>query len=554
MKRRTLTATSIAALVSAGVLLATPRIHDWGGVLSVLSAGTLLLCLLGRARGFTHLLAGVGFALVTVLQLPPDIDSSAPSSGLRARCEGIVIDDIGNTGRRLLVVGEVDTKETPAFMCTTMVQVWGDIDGQRPNISKGSAIICYGRVSRPVQELLPEVFNETDWLRSLCVSVVFSAQRENVFVCRQPSGIQRLLMSFREYVRRCIEQAFEPRPSSIVCAMILGDKSTVDKADRKVMINLGTAHVLAVSGAHVGLIALIVASFLGSATRSGWRMFLLMIITVGFVVFSGASPPSIRAGAMACAFYIGRKLEYDVDALNILGGTVLVELVVWPSLILSASFLLSTIATAGIIWLYSPWSKLLARATGTSRVFRFLSPSIAVSSAASTSVALPSSILFGGLPLLAPISNVLIVALFMTTMCSGILAVLCSPVSASMAQMAAVPGEICVSLAFGIMGLIDSLQPSVQTSGIVFLALLYAAGLLWLLVSHSARGLLIRAGIMAVIVFIASASTHRNLGGLYCKVDGRGLSGIVIGTNNRGVNFSLTTKNGALFVRSKHAD
>lgn len=88
--------------------------------------------------------------------------------------------------------------------------------------------------------------------------------------------------------------------ASLSCSILLGEREKMAKEDKKIFVDAGTLHTFAVSGLHVGIVALVI------------RMFLLMLtiphrlsaaLTIPFlwayVYMVGMSASSMRAGVMA---------------------------------------------------------------------------------------------------------------------------------------------------------------------------------------------------------------------------------------------------------------
>ncbi|MFC6979772.1 ComEC/Rec2 family competence protein [Microbulbifer taiwanensis] len=75
------------------------------------------------------------------------------------------------------------------------------------------------------------------------------------------------------------------RRSELLCALLLGDRSGLSSGDRQLLRETGTAHLLAISGLHVGMVTgffLLLGKLLGrlvglatGATPRGWRCFSL---------------------------------------------------------------------------------------------------------------------------------------------------------------------------------------------------------------------------------------------------------------------------------------
>ena len=143
--------------------------------------------------------------------------------------------------------------------------------------------------------------------------------------------------------------ADHPEEGALARAMLLGDRSFVDR-DRAVDFQkTGVYHVLVVAGLHVGALA---AFFLwaGRRLRLGLfpRIFLTLTALAAYACIVEDRPPVLRAVLMAGIFLSAVLLYRRMDLINVAAIAALVMLAVRPSEITDASFLLSFSAIAVI--------------------------------------------------------------------------------------------------------------------------------------------------------------------------------------------------------------
>jgi competence protein ComEC len=143
--------------------------------------------------------------------------------------------------------------------------------------------------------------------------------------------------------------ALRPEEGALARAMLLGDRSFVDR-DRTVDFQkTGVYHVLVLAGLHVGALA---AFFLWAGRRLRLallpRILLTILVLVAYACIVEDRPPIVRAVLMA-AVYLSAKLVFRrMDLLNVAAISALVILAARPSEITDASFLLSFSAVATI--------------------------------------------------------------------------------------------------------------------------------------------------------------------------------------------------------------
>jgi competence protein ComEC len=146
--------------------------------------------------------------------------------------------------------------------------------------------------------------------------------------------------------------ASRPEEGALARAMLLGDRSFVER-DRVVDFQkTGVYHVLVLAGLHVGALA---AFFLwaGRRLRLGLfpRILLTLLALAAYACIVEDRPPILRAVLMAAVFLLAKLIYRRMDLLNVAAISALVILAARPSEITDASFLLSfsAIATIGAI-------------------------------------------------------------------------------------------------------------------------------------------------------------------------------------------------------------
>jgi competence protein ComEC len=140
------------------------------------------------------------------------------------------------------------------------------------------------------------------------------------------------------------------RSAEIVAALALGRRDLLAPERREGWRRSGLAHLLAVSGLHVGLVA---GSLWLAWTAIGLhprRVRWLLLATVpGYALLAGASPSAVRAAVMAVVYLGGRQLGRAVIpmATVLLAATAL--LFASPGLVTDAGFQLTVLVTAALV-------------------------------------------------------------------------------------------------------------------------------------------------------------------------------------------------------------
>lgn len=131
-------------------------------------------------------------------------------------------------------------------------------------------------------------------------------------------------------------------------ALIFGDKSYLLKDDINSFKNLGTSHLLAISGLHIGvLISLIYFILLKFRISVDYIEKIILIIVPLYMLLSGASASVLRAGFMIIFYILLRRK--NIDKLGSLLFTFLILIMYNPLLIFNIGFQLSFLITFSLL-------------------------------------------------------------------------------------------------------------------------------------------------------------------------------------------------------------
>lgn len=266
-------------------------------------------------------------------------------------------------------------------------------------------------------------FDYNDYLRKKDINYLSYGEIKDIQII---DNYQRSRLSyFRFDIRNKIIQLFQSRLSekgaALAAALITGSKDMIDEGTNDYFVNSGSIHVLAVSGLHVGIIALLVL-FIKKRLFPNWKMYsvksglLLFLALFLFAEISGGAPPVKRAIVMALIYYLGRLTSRKSHPLNMLAVSALYFMIVNPMIIYSVSFQLSYLAVLGIVLGHPILKSLFYREH---KVVKYFIDLFYVGISALLVTAPISLFYFGQISFSAPINGMLIVpiAFVLTTCC-----------------------------------------------------------------------------------------------------------------------------------------
>ena len=150
--------------------------------------------------------------------------------------------------------------------------------------------------------------------------------------------------------------------AQLLKAILLGKRGEVPPATLDIFRNSGTFHVLAVSGLHVGIVAMF--CYIGLSTfRIPKKMLsiLTILVVLIYACLVGFRPSVFRASLMAILFLFAIIIDRDADLFNLLAVAALALLLLNPMQLWDVGFQLSFVAVASIVYLVPKMEKPLRK-------------------------------------------------------------------------------------------------------------------------------------------------------------------------------------------------
>lgn len=199
----------------------------------------------------------------------------------------------------------------------------------------------------------------------------------------------------------------EKRAAALAKALLLGETAELTPETVSAFRDGGVAHILAISGVHVGLLALGLTFALGPFRPSvRLRDGLVLGATLAFGAFTGGRAPVLRAVLMIALYLVARLAGRPTSPAHVMALSALLLLAADPANLFDVGFLLSYAAVFGIAALAPLFAAPLRR-----RLPAFLADGIAATLGAELCVFPIQATVFHVVPFVALLSNLVVVPL-----------------------------------------------------------------------------------------------------------------------------------------------
>jgi competence protein ComEC len=430
--RHSYPALRIAALMATGVIVADKLVSDSVLPLAVLPLMLLpLLFVIYRVQrwdAYRTLLTGLLCMLAGGSKLAADRAAAPviPTSfiGRDITVVGVIDDWPRNEGRRAAfltrseaVAADTQKHALSLLLNTTVLRARGD--SLIPSFKHGMRVAIQGHFSIPRKTRNPGEISEA----TLCDvngigGFLFVRGIGRVKILEEEAGsigIRRLVTPARQFILDGIDRMVGGEEGEFLKGLLIGERGGIPAATREAFALAGVAHILAVSGSNVAVIAAFLVGLLGTfrlpeSIRTGF----VAVGLVGYMVITGSQPPVVRATIMALTFLLTHRLQRKTSAYNSLGLSALVMLISDARQVFDIGFQLSFAAVFSILYFYPRLLRLLqtkhprGKAGSISRALW----SLASVTIAATVGTLPlTAVYFGRVSLVGLLTNLVVVPL-----------------------------------------------------------------------------------------------------------------------------------------------
>src|SRR5689334_1202345 len=206
-----------------------------------------------------------------------------------------------------------------------------------------------------------EDFSYRDYLAAQHIHSYMSSAEVTVLPGRGGSPVYAALYDFKEKALANIYRLFPDPESSLMAGILLGVDTGLTQKLQEAFKNTGTAHIIAISGFNISIIAGLFVTFF-SKFLGPRRGALLAVVGIAFyTILVGADAAVVRAALMGGLALFAKQVGRRQFALNTLLAVALLMCLWNPLYIWDVGFQLSFFATLGLILYADPFSQFANR-------------------------------------------------------------------------------------------------------------------------------------------------------------------------------------------------
>jgi len=227
--------------------------------------------------------------------------------------------------------------------------------GKINNISRGDKIRINLKLSRRI--ISKNFFNNpiNDYYLANKIHWSASCKSAQMVKILYKNRFWSMVSNFRTRVISILEKKYPKnlhsniKKKAFIKAILLGDKSDINKTLKENLLNAGIYHIFVISGAHIGIVALLlfyVLRIIGINKKK--RLLFTALSIIFYLIISGGNLPAQRAVIMALIIIISKLIYQKTNIYNVIAFSGVFIIFMNPTDILNPGFILTFTLSFGI--------------------------------------------------------------------------------------------------------------------------------------------------------------------------------------------------------------
>lgn len=256
---------------------------------------------------------------------------------------------------------DIRDKTTHLHFSTTEIKLderWQEVSGtallfvpRYPTYSYGDVLLVTGKLETPPQL---DGFDYKGYLAHQGIYSTMLYPQMEILDRGEGSKPLQWVYSLRNRLSQNLATILPEPQASLAQGITLGIRGNIPSQVKDDFSRSGTAHLLAISGLHLSIIAGILLSL--GIWLFGKRYYLYIWLTLGIIwlyaLITGMHPPVVRGAIMASLFLTAELLGRQRSAFTALAFAAAVMIGISPQILWDASFQLSFLAMSGLIFIF----------------------------------------------------------------------------------------------------------------------------------------------------------------------------------------------------------
>lgn len=231
------------------------------------------------------------------------------------------------------------------------------------NVRLGQKIEGLAKLHAPSAPAYPGGFDFRQYLYFQSIGAVGFFYKDVTVLEGSKAGIWHWVDRLREGIAHRIQASMSEEAAPIAMALLIGRKTAIPDGHNEAFRTAGLAHILAISGLHIGLLTgavfFIVRLGLVYLPRAGLifpikkiAAMAALAAAVFYMLIAGATIPTQRATMMVAVVLLAVLFDRQAISLRSVALAALIVLLLKPESVFSASFQLSFAAVSSLIFAY----------------------------------------------------------------------------------------------------------------------------------------------------------------------------------------------------------
>jgi len=261
------------------------------------------------------------------------------------------------------VTGDPDVRDSNTRLNLSAASIrldsgWRDIEGtvlvfvpRYPAYEYGDALRVTGELKTPPQL---DGFDYQGYLAHQGIHATMLYPKIEVLDTGRGLAPLSWIYSLRGNLSQTLAQVLPEPQASLAQGVVLGIRGNIPQELREDFSRSGTAHLLAISGLHLGIMAgiLLGVGIWLFGRRYYLYVWLALVAIWLYTVITGMNPPVVRGAIMASLFLLAEALGRQRSAMVALTFAAAIMVGVHPYILGDASFQLSFLAMTGLVFIF----------------------------------------------------------------------------------------------------------------------------------------------------------------------------------------------------------